>query len=435
MTFSDLNTRQKNYLLFGGIYGIASILLFVMVRLCDIPSSVYDGYFPYADAMASGIAPYTEQVYVYGYWNVWEYPPLAYLFIFIPRLIGWTPAAYQAAFIAMTFVIFLIGLYFTERIANDLGDKPFAAMLLYTVLMMGMFEFQADRFDIIPAVLIVIVFSMMIRKKYEWAFIFLAIGTLIKLYPVFLAPILLIYLLSIKEYKRAGVSVVASVLTALMILGLFAISGINPFEFLTYHTDRPLEIESLAATIISFVNLFVNLNITTVFSYGSDNIVGSISDSIASVMLWITGGLMVVCYFAYAYITFKKKRTDLQEISISILMVLLVFMLFSTVFSGQYIIWAMPAVILCMMLIKDKSDSALVLIIFAVAEILTQLNFAVNFGMRGEGMDMNAVGIIVVLLRNIVLVYLLGALTYMLIGKNPPVPKRLSRFIESKVSK
>ena len=435
MTFSDLNVRQKNYLLFGGIYGIASILLFVIVRLCSIPSSVYDGYFPYADAMASGIAPYTEQVYVYGYWNVWEYPPLAYLFIFIPRLIGWTPAAYQAAFIAMTFVIFLVGLYFTERIANDLGHRPFAAMLLYTVLMMGMFEFQADRFDIIPTVFIIIAFSMMIRKKYEWAFIILAIGTLIKLYPIFLAPILLIYLLSIREYKRAGTSIVASVLTALIVLGLFAVGGINPFEFLSYHTGRPLEIESLMATIVSFLNLFIGLNISTVFSFGSDNIVGSIPDSIASVMLWITGGLMVICYLAYAYISFRKKRTDLQEISISLLMVLLVFMLFSTVFSGQYIIWAIPSVILCMMLIKDKSNSAFVLIIFAVAEILTQLNFAVNFGMRGEGMDMSAIGIIVVLLRNIILVYLLGALSCMLMGKNPPVPKRLSEFIESKVSK
>ena len=429
MVFSELSTRQKHYLLFAGVYGIASVLLFVVVRLGGIPSSVYDGYFPYADAMMSGTVPYTDQVFVYGKWSVWEYPPLAYVVLFIPRLFASNPAAYEAVFIVMTFVVFLIGLYFSERMADNLGYSSFKVMLLYTVAMMLMFEFQVDRFDIIPAVITLVALSMMIEKRYEWAFVLLAVGTLMKLYPAILMPVLLIYLLSIREYKHAGISVMAAVISAAIVLGALLAIGSHPLAFLDYHTERPLEIESLAASIISFLGLFMNLEISTVFSFGSDNIVGPLPDSIASVLLWIMMGLILVVYVVYAYFAFSKKTENLRESSIAMLMTLLVFMLFSTVFSGQYMIWAIPAMAFCLLLLKNKSDSKLILVLFIVAEVLTQLNFFLNFGLRGEGMDMSTIGIVTVLIRNIVLLYLLYVLGCLLAEKRPLVPKKLSEHL------
>ncbi len=425
----ELSTRQKHYLLFAGIYGLASLLLFVIVRLGDIPSSVYDGYFPYADAMMSGTVPYTDNVFVYGKWSVWEYPPLAYLILFIPRLFASTPVAYEAAFIVMTFAVYLIGLYFSGRMANNLGYGSFKVMLLYTVAMMLMFEFQVDRFDIIPAVITLITLSMMIEKRYEWAFVLLAVGTLIKLYPAILMPVLLIYLLSIREYKHAGTSVMAAVITAMIVLGAILAMGSHPLAFLDYHTERPLEIESFAASIISFLGLFMNLEISTVFSFGSDNIVGPLPDGVASVLLWIMVGLLLVVYVAYAYFAFSRKTENLRGSSIAMLMTLLVFMLFSTVFSGQYMIWAIPAMVFCILLLKNKSDSKLIFVLFIVAEVLTQLNFLLNFGLRGEGLDMSAVGIVTVLVRNIVLLYLLYVLACLLTEKRPLVPKKLSEHL------
>lgn len=433
-TFMKLSNRQRQYLLFGGAYGFAAILLYVLVRLFEIPSSVYDGYFPYADAMLSGTVPYTELVFAYDHYTSWEYPPLSYLFILIPRLFASNPASYQAAFIVMTLVVFLIGLYFTEKIANNLGYNPSKVMLAYTVMMMLMFEFQVDRFDIIPAVLTIIAFSMFIQKRYEWTFILLGIGTLIKLYPAFFIPILVIYLLSNKEYVRTAKSLLAVGITVAAILCVFVALDSDPFAFMTYHTERPLEIESLAASVISFLGLFVHLDITTVFSFGSDNIVGPLPDAISSVLLWVLGGLMLITYAAYAYFAFKKKGTEIYDIFTMSLMILLIFMLFSTVFSGQYIIWAIPVVLLCLVISKNKSNSMLIFLLFILIEILTQINFAVNFGMRGEGMGMSALGIIVVLIRNLTVLYLLFTLPYILSNKRPPMPKRLERYIDSKIS-
>ena len=58
----NITGRQRNYILFIGIYAVLSAILFAVVYLTDMPSSVCDGYFPYADAMANGIFPYTEEV-------------------------------------------------------------------------------------------------------------------------------------------------------------------------------------------------------------------------------------------------------------------------------------------------------------------------------------------------------------------------------------
>lgn len=433
MTFSGLTGRQKTYLLFGAAYAIASILLFVVVRLGDVPSSVYDGYFPYADAMARGVLPYSEEVFVYGHWNVWEYPPLTYVFLFIPRLIGWTPASYQATYIAMTFVIFVIGLYYTERIAKDLNKNPFRVMLLYTFLMMIMFEYLVDRFDIIPTVLLIVVLSLAIRKRYEAAFVLLAAGTLLKLFPAFVFPVLLIYMISIREYRRVGLSVVFLTSVAGVIVGLLGSLGTDPFSFLGYHTDRPLEIESLMASVILFLNLFVNLDISLEFSFGSDNVVGALPDSIAPVMLWIAGGLMLACCFVYAYYAFRRRTEDLHDASLAMILILLSFLLFSTVFSGQYMVWAIPLILFCLMFVKNRTYSAFILIIFVVAEVLTQLNFALNFGLRPEGTDLYALGIIAVLLRNILLIYLFGIFACLLAGKNPPIPRKAAEYINSKI--
>lgn len=432
--FSRLSHRQRHYLMFCGAYAVASVFLYTIVRLTGIPSSVFDGYFPYADAMMNGIVPYTEEVFVYGYWSVWEYPPLAYIVLFIPRLFASGPEGYQAAFIVMTFIVFTIGLYFSERIAKDLGRDPFKIMLLYTVAMMLMFEFQVDRFDIVPAVLTIVTFSLFIRKQYEYSFVLLAVGTLVKLFPMFLVPVLLIYLLSIHEYRRAKVSFAVLLTTAAVILGAVALVGSDPFIFLDYHTERPLEIESLAASVISFLGLFLNLNLSTEFSFGSDNIVGPLPDSIASVILMVAGGLMIMAYATYAYFASERNTEGLHDASITMLMVLLIFMLFSTVFSGQYLIWAVPSLILCVAVSKNKQNSVLVVLLFVVAEVLTQINFAVNFGMRPEGMDMSVAGTVIVLLRNLVLLYLLCVLSYLLTDRKPPVPKRLAEYLKTRVA-
>ena len=50
----EITERRRDYLLFGGIYAVLAVVLFLIVEFSDIPSSVRDGYWPYADAMVSG---------------------------------------------------------------------------------------------------------------------------------------------------------------------------------------------------------------------------------------------------------------------------------------------------------------------------------------------------------------------------------------------
>lgn len=418
MLHRKITSRQKCYLVFGGAYCIACVCMYAIVRLCDIPSSVYDGYYPYAEAMLDSVKPYSEMVYVYGGWHDWEYPPLAYFFLAIPGLVGHSAAGYQAAFIAMTAVFFIIGLYCCEVIAKETGRSRFRLMLIFTVMMMLMFEFMADRYDIIPVILTLAAITFAIKERYEWSFVMLALGTLTKLYPVILMPILLIYLLSKREYKHAVKGIIYAVIAVAIVIGGNMLAGVDPFAFINYHTERPLEIESLYASILSFIDLFVDLDISVSYSYGSDNLVGSLADSIGSVGLTLMCILVLISYIAYiVYLYRHKDREDLTPSFLSAMISMTTFILFCTVFSGQYMMWLIPFILVYLVFEKNRNNSKMIFWVFIIAEVLTQVNFGVNFGMRGEGEELSAIGILIIFARNIVMMFMLYVSVRILTGK------------------
>ena len=429
----EITERRRDYLLFGGIYAVLAVVLFLIVEFSDIPSSVRDGYWPYADAMVSGhVFPYTEDVWAYDKWSTWEYPPLAYLFILIPRLFSWSVSSYQAAFLAETFGFFLLGLWCSERMAVHYKVSRFGTMMFYSVLMLLMFEFLADRFDIIPAVLTMLAVVFVLEKKNGAAFLVLAVATLVKLYPAVLFPVLLIYLLSKGDRREALRGAVIYCGAGLLCLGAFFAMGSDPLSFMTYHTDRPLEIEAPIASLPEFLDMLGLTDAWVGFEYGSDNLYGDIADLLGDIMLPLMAVVLLMLYAHYFYWSAMGRRKVPAKVpmdsALVALLALMTFVLVSTVFSGQYVIWLIPLMILYTMQAhaEDDRDGRSINIItwFIAVEVLTQLNFLVNFGMRGEGEDLSNIGTIVLLVRNVAAVGIYLALTWELV-KRDRFPERL----------
>ncbi len=403
-----LTKRQRSYVFALSLYAVLSIVLYAVVRLSDIPSSVCDGYFPYADAMMDGIFPYTRDIWVYDDWNTWEYPPLAYVFILLPRLFASSAAGYQAAFIAMTFLFFLAGLWCSERLAHHFGRRPEMIMVIYTFLMVLMFEFQTDRYDIIPAVLTLMVAVFFLEKRYVPAFLVLAVAVLAKLYPAIFLPIMAIYMLAKGERREVLKGVGAFLVFCLAVCAVFVLCDADPLSFAKYHTDRPLEIESLAASVIEFFSIFGLTDVSYAYDYGSDNLYGSLGSSLSGLMLPLAAAAIAVFYAVFAFRAFRLKDGDVLEKDAGdvCLLSMLAFILISSVFSGQYMIWLIPPVLLLYVMRGKKEEKITMLNLFVVAEAMTQINFLVNYGFRGEGEAMSDLGIVVVLIRNIVAVAL-----------------------------
>lgn len=410
-----VSERGRDYVLCVGMFAAALAVMYAVVRVAGIPSSVYEGYFPYADAMMHRVVPYTEDVHVYGGMHEWEYPPLAYPFLLVPRLFAATAGGYEAAFMVMVGVFFAAGLWCMEVFAGAMGRGRLRWMLAYTALMLLMVEFVGDRYDIIPVVLTMLSAALLVRGRTGVAFAVLAVAVLTKLYPAVLLPILLIWLLTKGERGRALTGAAVFVAAALAMLAPFYALGADPLEFLSYHTDRPLEVESLASSVIAALSLLGLTEVGVEFSYGSDNLVGPLPDAVGPFVLPTMVALAALSYVVFAHVLCRRRPEgfDPADLASGCLLAVLIFVAFGTVFSGQYMMWPVPFLLLFLMANEGTEAGGRMQWLFLAAVILTDVCFGVNFGMRGEGEDLSAAGILVILARNVLML----AMAWLALGR------------------
>jgi len=420
--FADVNEElRKQIKKFTIIFLIVAIIFFAIVQTFDLPSEVSGLYFEYAEKMASLQMPYSDFPA--------EYPPLAMLLIFIPRLFSFSPFTYEIAFGVMVYIALLAGLICTYKLADMYSDKPRRYTDLYIILCMCFFEFIMDRYDIFPTMICLFALYFFKTNRMNLAWVMIAIGTMTKLFPALLAPVFLIYLCMNGRGRDAlkGVGICVAIGIASM-LPFFISDPETMFMFLTYHMDRGMQTESLVS---SFLMLFDKIGIIDIgyqFNYGSDHIYGPVPDAIAGVMLYIMIVLIVATYIMYGTIVHKIEEKDaFLGIILASFVVVMLFILVNKVLSSQYIIWMIPFVVIACA-IMDPVWEKRTEIMFACALALTQLAFAVNMGSFapsiGGRIDATSpyptLGILLLVIRNITLVALLGYMTKGLLSLGHP---------------
>src|SRR5207302_5353942 len=105
---------------------------------------------------------------------------------------------------------------------------------------------------------------------------------------------------------------------------------------LTYFGDRPIQVESLPASLMWLTSLVTGLPLTFKFTYGSLNMFGSPAQIIGS----LSTPLLLVG-LVYTYWLQWRGKIDLATSS---LLTLLLVIGTSKVFSPQYLIWVAPLV-------------------------------------------------------------------------------------------
>ena len=134
-----------------------------------------------------------------------------------------------------------------------------------------------------------------------------------KLYPALLFPVYFLLFAVKGEWKEAfkGTAVFA-IVSLIIIVPVMIIDMDMITYFLEYHADRPLQIETLAA---SLIYPFAMMGLTTVTitsakdpgSFGSDNLIGDVPDAVVGFLT----PLMVVCVLALCfYFAFVYRRAD-----------------------------------------------------------------------------------------------------------------------------
>ena len=397
-----LDGIRRYQLIIAILFLVACVGYLVAVYALGIETEVMrDRFWKNAEPLFNGELP------------VMEYPPFALVFFAIPRFFGDTPWTYNIAYVAEVFVFMVIGLILVSKLAERMGHDQKKAMLVYAVLTLLMLEFVVDRYDIFPAVLTLASFYLFATKRYAWAGIILAVATLTKLYPAVVFPLYFLYLAYNRQWRDALSATIGFFGAGVLIVAVvWLIEPQMITNFLSYHTDRPLQIESLPASLVYPFSILGLIDVwiqpaTDPGSFGSDNLMGSVPDAVAEIMMPLMIVLILAVYALYSYIRSKIPKEDsLRIIGLGILAVLIIFMVVNKVFSSQYVIWIVAPVAFLVASDNSKFERRLfvsTLIMF----LLTQLNFAYNMCYLGGGAGINDLGMMELLVRNLVAVYML----------------------------
>ena len=396
-----LDGVRRYQIIIAALFLVACAGYLLAVHILGIETEVVrDRFWKNAEPLFEGEVP------------VMEYPPFALVFFAIPRLFADTPWGYNVAYVAEVLVFMVIGLLLVSKLAERMGHDQRRAMLVYAVLTLLMLEFVVDRYDIFPAILTLASFYMFASRRHGWACLLLAVATMTKLYPAVLFPLYFLYLAHGRRWRDAGVSALAFFGSAAAIAAVAWV--INPeliTNFLSYHTDRPLQIESVPSSAVYVLSLLglADYRIQPFAdpgSFGSDNMVGPVPDAVAGAMMPLMVALILAVYAAYAYA--RRRGADdsgLRLIGLAAVAVLMLFMVANKVFSSQYLIWVI-APIAFVAVSGSGAFERRVLLLTVLTFVLTQANFAYNAGYLGGGENIDDLGMAVILARNVLAVWL-----------------------------
>lgn len=282
-----------------------------------------------------------------------EYPPLT-LSLFSLAL--FTPLLYYQLAFAVLMSLASVLIYWLLLRYGPRG----AALAFACYMLVGTWAIALERFDLVPAALTLLCLIASERKRWTYAYIALAFGFLLKIYPILFLPALFIA----EQQGAALFHVPPKSLTLKTIPGelwntlhgirywrwkntllffgiLFVVTGFFALlDFqgavvsqVSYFANRPIHVESTGSTLL-WLSTLIGFPVHIVFSFGSVNMISALGGPVAIVleMLFVLG---------YAFTIFLQWRGmfDLVQACIALL---LVFTVTGKVFSPQYLLWVIP---------------------------------------------------------------------------------------------
>jgi hypothetical protein len=209
--------------------------------------------FQKSDLVLSGALPYRDFVF--------EYPPLGLLPALVPRLAtlwaGGAIAPYAMTYALQSAVASLaIGLLVAWAAgAYGLGSST-RALAIYAVGVAALLPILPFRFDPLPSLASVAAVLFALAGRPAGAGVTLGIGTMLKLYPLVLGPLLALRW-PLLGGRRAVARYGSALLLAIAIpLAPFIVAAPGAWAgFLSYHGDRGLEIGSAAAGLVALAHV------------------------------------------------------------------------------------------------------------------------------------------------------------------------------------
>jgi hypothetical protein len=353
-------------------------------------------YAHYAHLMKAGRVPYLNFKF--------EYPPLALPIFLIPGWIaGHSWHVYERTFELMMLACGLatvgLGAWLLAR------DRVSPVRLLaglalgaLTPLLIG--SVILSRFDLFPTLLTIAALTALITDRPRTAFLLLGLGVAAKAYPAVMVPLAGVYVW--RNFSRREALIGLAWFAGVVAVCYIPFVAIAPHGVLWSFRDqgtRPLQIESVGASLWLAAHQIVGLHLKLFFSHGSDNLYGHPPTTAASVM-------SVVQWVAIAFVwgIFALGRATRERLVLASAAAVCAFLLLGRVLSPQYLIWLVPLV-----MIAPGRRGFVAVGLLALSMALTQVWFPQHFLQLKEFKPLQSWAVVA---RNTVLLVLLGTLAW-----------------------
>jgi hypothetical protein len=258
-----------------------------------------------------------------------------------------------------------------------------------------------SRFDLWPAALTIGAIAALVAERRGLAFVLLGVAIAAKIYPAVLVPLSLLYVRR-RQGRRDALLCTAIVLAvvAAWFLPFVVASPHGVWSSLSGQARRPLQIESLGASVVLVAHQLWGYAFGEVVSSGSDNLAGRLPDALAAAQSVLVGLALVAVWIAFA--RGPATRDRLLRYSAA---AICAFVALGKVLSPQYLIWLMALV----PLVRGRRGIAAAAL-FVAALVLTQLWFPSRYIDLVYGLDARASWL--VFARDVLLVALLLTLAW-----------------------
>ena len=297
-------------------------------QIVDTP--VYQGY---GESIAAGEVPYRDFEP--------EYPPGALPVFWLPTL---GPAEHYATiFELLMLACAAAALGFVLLALSALGAPP--GRLLAAAVVVGLFPFALgtvvlSRYDLWPAALAAGALAALLAGRGRIALGVLALAVAAKLYPIVLLPPALLFVWRRRGAGEAAASLgVFAAVLALVVVPFALVAPEGLLDSLDRQLGRPLQIESLGASVLLVANRLGLYEPDVVSTFGSQNLAGALPDALATAQTVV----QAVALLAIWVLAARGPLTPVRLAAASAASVV-VFVAFGKVLSPQFLIWLVPLV-------------------------------------------------------------------------------------------
>ena len=142
---------------------------------------------------------------------------------------------------------------------------------------------------------------------------------------------------------------------------------------INYHSQRGIQIESTYSAFLLMLDKLGLIHVNVVFNFGSWNLASPLASSLAKLSTYLLALFLVIAYW-FIYGQMKPGKSQFTRLGAYSLLVIVITLITSKVFSPQYLIWLIPIIPLVFGPLRYA-----ILVVFVAMGALTYYIFPVHY--------------------------------------------------------